>query len=62
MLADDLAGIPLQTIEAKLSKDKKRLTATELDFIFIQKIGGVVRRKVKLKEILIEVVRQTKEY
>ena len=61
-LSADLAGIPLVVIHDKLSKDKKRTSATDLDFIFINKIGAVVRRKVKLKDILTEVKRQTKEY
>lgn len=62
MLSDDLAGIPLKVIEAKLLKDKKRTSAASVDFIFIQKIGSVLRKKVQISEILAEVQRQTKEY
>ncbi len=61
-LADDLAGIPTAILQSKLSKDKKRTANKELDFIFIRKIGYVVRRKVSLNDILNEVKRQIKEY
>lgn len=61
-LSDDLASMPINTIRKKLSKDKKLTSNSTIDFIFIQKIGSVVRRKVKIQEILSEVHRQTKEY
>lgn len=61
-LSDDLASMPLQVVEKKLSKDKKRTSNATIDFIFIRRIGSVVRQKVKIQEILAEVKRQTKEY
>ena len=62
MLSDDLAGIPLKIIENKLLKDKKITSKATVDFIFIRRIGSVIRQKVKISEVLAEVKRQTKEY
>lgn len=62
MLSDDLAGISLKIIESKLLKDKKMTSKATIDFVFVQKIGSVTRKKVKVSEILAEVKRQTKEY
>lgn len=62
MLSDDLAGMPLSVVEKKLMKDKKRTGHTTIDFIFVQKVGSVIRQKIKIAEILNEVKRQTKEY
>ncbi|AGH94695.1 3-dehydroquinate synthase [Pseudobdellovibrio exovorus] len=53
-----LSKIPDQKIKALLSKDKKLTSASEMDFIFIQKIGRCLRQKVKLSDILQEVKRQ----
>lgn len=61
-LSDDLAGMSAQAIQKKLLKDKKMTAQATIDFVFIQKIGEVVRRKVKIADILAEVKRQTKEY
>lgn len=61
-LSDDLASMPIKMIEKKLSKDKKRTSNSTIDFIFIRRVGSVVRQKVKISEILAEVQRQTKEY
>lgn len=61
-LSDDLASMPLKLIEKKLSKDKKRTSNSTIDFIFVRRVGSVVRQKVKISEILAEVQRQTKEY
>ncbi len=61
-LSDDLASMPLKVIEKKLSKDKKRISNLAIDFIFIRRVGSVVRQKVKISEILAEVQRQTQEF
>jgi 3-dehydroquinate synthase len=61
-LATDLAGIPLNVVRSKLLKDKKTTSEAVIDFIFIRKIGAVVRKKIKVTAILKEVERQIKEY
>ena len=61
-LASHLAEVPLSVLKKKLLKDKKLTSKSEIDFIFIQKIGLVVRRRVKVEAILEEVKRQIEEY
>ncbi len=61
-LSEDLSGISLKQIEMKLAKDKKKISAEHIDFIFIQKIGSTLRQKVTSQQILQEVKRQINEY
>ncbi len=61
-LSDDLAAISSRVIELKLAQDKKRTSNEEINFIFVRNIGAVIRKKIKIKEILAEVQRQIKEY
>lgn len=49
-------------IAALLSKDKKLTSKSQLDFIFISKIGSCYRQSVRLQDILNEVKRQKSEY
>lgn len=60
-LNEDLAGLDEKFIEKSLSKDKKRVSKKEIDFIFIKKIGKVVRKKVTLEQIRQEIRRQKRE-
>ncbi len=61
-LSADLKGLPSKILNSCLLKDKKMTAQAELDFIFIIRIGKVLRQKVKVANILKEVHRQTKEY
>ncbi len=45
-----------------LSKDKKLISSSEIDFIFILKIGKVIRKKVSFSDVLTEVKRQKQEH
>ncbi len=45
-----------------LSKDKKLISSSEIDFIFICKIGKVIRNKVSFSDVLTEVKRQKQEH
>lgn len=49
------------TFEKYLSADKKKVSSNKLQFIFIKKLGHVVRSPVTLDEIYRELVRQQKE-
>lgn len=62
MLSDDLAAMSVSLIQKKLLKDKKRTSDATIDFIFIHRLGLVVRQKMKIQDILNEVQRQTQEY
>lgn len=53
-----LSQISDKKIKDLLSKDKKLTSASEMDFIFIKKIGLGQRQKVKLSDVLQEVKRQ----
>jgi 3-dehydroquinate synthase len=53
-----LKGIKKSQIFELLKKDKKLATTTEIDFIFIEKIGQCRRLKMKIEDILFEVQRQ----
>ena len=61
-LQEKLKRIPAAKIEKLLLKDKKMVTTKELDFIFIEKIGKVVRKKVSVKSIMDEAQRQKLEF
>jgi 3-dehydroquinate synthase len=61
-LSEDLAGISIKNVKSLLLKDKKRTAESELDFIFIEKVGRVSRKKVSVDMILNEVQRQIAEY
>lgn len=57
-----LQNIPLAEVQKLLVKDKKMTGDQVLDFIFIKKIGLVVREKVNVKSLLVEVKRQQEEF
>ena len=61
-LSEDLAGISNSSLRQRLLKDKKRTAQSEIDFIFVKKIGEVIRRKITVDEILSEIHRQVAEY
>ena len=61
-LANDLSGLTDKILFSKLKKDKKRISNLEIDFIFIKKIGKVLRKKVSIDEIIAEKNRQVLEY
>ena len=61
-LSEDLAGISKLSIQQRLLKDKKRTAGSEIDFVFIRKVGSVLRKKVTIEQILKEVDRQKSEY
>ena len=45
-----------------LSKDKKLVSEKEIDFIFICKLGKVIRKKVSFSDVLAEIKRQKQEH
>jgi len=57
-----LGKISFTEVRHLLSKDKKLVSSTEIDFIFISKIGKVLRRKVSLDSLINEMRRQKQEY
>ncbi|MBC7421556.1 MAG: 3-dehydroquinate synthase [Bdellovibrio sp.] len=61
-LSEDLAGVSDASVRQLLLKDKKRTSKSEIDFIFIKKIGQVVRKKVSVEQIIAEIHRQKTEY
>ncbi len=61
-LTEDLMGISESAVKQRLLKDKKRTAKSEIDFIFIRKVGSVVRKKVTVDEILAEINRQKSDY
>ncbi|MBC7742433.1 MAG: 3-dehydroquinate synthase [Bdellovibrionaceae bacterium] len=61
-LNEDLAGVTEAQIKTALFKDKKRTSSSQIDFIFIKKVGSVTRKKVSVDEILAEIHRQKTEY
>ncbi|MEQ1722862.1 MAG: 3-dehydroquinate synthase family protein [Pseudobdellovibrio sp.] len=61
-LNDALKKLSSAKISALLSKDKKLTSKSQLDFIFIKKIGSCNRQSVSLQDILNEVKRQKSEY
>lgn len=56
-----LKTISLKQVKELLEKDKKSTKIGYLDFIFIQSIGHVVRKKVSIESILDEIQRQKME-
>lgn len=56
-----LKNISTNTAKKLLAKDKKMLSSTQIDFIFIKKIGKVFRQKVALQSIADEMQRQKME-
>ena len=56
-----LEMISLTDVKKLLEKDKKSTSIGSIDFIFIQKIGHVVCKKVKIEDILKEFQRQKTE-
>jgi 3-dehydroquinate synthetase len=61
-LNEALDKISPAKISALLSQDKKLTSKSQLDFIFIKKIGLYSRQTVSLQEVLNEVKRQKSEY
>ncbi len=60
-LPEKLKKISVARAKKLLSKDKKLLSSTKVDFIFIQKIGKVFKQKVTLQSIVREMQRQKLE-
>jgi 3-dehydroquinate synthase len=61
-LNDALKKLSTAKLSALLSKDKKLTSKSQLDFVFIKKIGLCSRQTVTLQEVLNEVKRQKSEY
>ena len=61
-LQEKLKNISKNTAKKLLAKDKKLMTSSEVDFIFIKKIGKVFRNKMSLQSIIDEMQRQKMEF
>lgn len=61
-IQDILRKLPKPTIQKLLLKDKKVTSTNVVDFIFIKRIGSVVREKVSIEKVLGEVQRQSNEF
>ncbi|MBY0554500.1 3-dehydroquinate synthase [bacterium] len=61
-ISEALQKISTAKISTLLSKDKKLTAHSQLDFIFIKKIGSCYRQSVTLQDVLNEVKRQKSEY
>lgn len=57
-----LSKLPLAKVESLLLKDKKVVSKGMIDFIFIKKIGSVLRRSVSIEDVTKEVRRQADEF
>ena len=58
---DKVLDISDQKLSALLQQDKKRTNASEVNFIFIHKIGNVFIQPVKMTDLLKEVARQRRQ-
>ena len=61
-LQEKLKNISKNTAKKLLAKDKKLITSSQVDFIFIKKIGKVFRNKMSLQSIIDEMQRQKMEF